>query len=78
MALSHVASKMLSCHVSNLINTPRCVPYINCVLMSLSSVSHVDFKKRPNAEFRGRGPLDYFEGSTFMENFPVTACGRSR
>ena len=55
MAMSHVASKMLSCRQSNLRNTPCRVPHI------FSHVTRLDFKECQcrHVEFRGRGPLNY-------------------
>ena len=52
--MSHVASKMLSCYMSNVVS-------LIFLLMSLSSMSHVDCKKKPcrRIEFKGQGPLSY-------------------
>ena len=55
--MSHVAPKMLSCRMSNFRNAPCHVTIF--IAMSLSPMSHVDFKKWPcrRVEFRGQGPF---------------------
>ena len=57
ISMSHVASQMFSCHMSNLRNTPCRVPYVPS-RDTIRSMSHVYFKKRPcrHVQCKGQGP----------------------
>ena len=54
MAMSRVASKMLSCRLSNLRNTPCCAPYI-CSHDTRLYMSHVEFKNLRNVAVSNLG-----------------------